>query len=102
MGFGKFHALVVVMALCGLVGAEDAPKTRKDPQSAYEPRSGPGIGQKFLEKMVGDWEVVKTFHPRAGDPVRMNGECHQSMIHQGRFLQSEFSFDLNGTRTTGL
>src|SRR5262245_49152706 len=74
---------------------------KKDPQSAFEPRSNPGDGQKFLTKFVGDWDVVKTFHPRSGAPVRMKGECRQTMIHGGRFLQSEFVFYRDGEKTTG-
>jgi hypothetical protein len=78
------------------------PATPKDPQSAYEPRSGPGAGQKFLERFVGDWQVEKTFHPRAGEPARATGGCRQTMIHGGRFLQSEFTFTQGGATTTGL
>jgi hypothetical protein len=74
---------------------------KKDPQSAYEPRSKPGVGQKFLEKFVGDWSVVKTFHPRSGDPVQLKGECKQTMEHGGRFLRSEFVFHQGEARTTG-
>ncbi len=75
---------------------------RKDPQSTYEPRSGPGAGQRFLEKFAGDWDVVKTFHPRTGNAVRVEGECRQTMIHDGRFLRSEFVFRQGGMETTGL
>ena len=73
----------------------------KDPQSSFEPRSNPGPGQKFLEKFVGNWEVIKIFHPRAGDPVRTTGECRQTMIHGGRFLQSEFVFSKGESKSTG-
>jgi hypothetical protein len=77
-------------------------KDDKDPQSTYEPRSKPGEGQKFLQKFVGDWDVVKTFYPRAGGtPFRQTGECKQTMIHDGRFLQSDFIFLRGKTRTTG-
>lgn len=77
-------------------------KDRQDPQSTYEPRSQPGIGQKFLEKLVGDWDVEKVFYPRSGEPIRAPGQCRQTMINDGRFLQSNFTFhDANGT-TTGL
>src|SRR5262249_39997173 len=38
----------------------------------------------------------------AGDPLRIKGECRQTMIHDGRFLQSEFVFGRDGTKTTGL
>jgi hypothetical protein len=94
-----FFILVASAFLCGLSAkAQD----KKDPQSAYEPRSAPGIGQKFLEKFVGEWNVVKTFHPRSGDPVKMTGQCRQTMMHEGRFLRSEFVFGAGERKTTGL
>ena len=87
----------------GLAGSSQPPKgdDKKDPQAKFEPRSKPGEGQKFLEKFVGDWDVVKTFHPRTGDPVRGTGTCRQTMIHVGRFLQSEFAFGTGAEKTTG-
>ena len=83
-----FAAFVVSAA-----GAQppDKPGDKKDPQAKFEPRSKPGEGQKFLEQFVGDWDVVKTFHPRAGEPAKSKGECTQKMTHDGRFLQSEFT-----------
>ena len=82
----------------------DDPKAqKKDAQSTYEPRSGPGEGQKFLQKFVGDWTVQKVFYPRGGgEPSRATGECEQTMIHDGRFLQSNFVFGTGPTRTTGM
>jgi hypothetical protein len=77
------------------------PREKKDPQSAIEPRSAPGAGQKFLEKFVGNWDVVKTFHPRSGDPAVQKGECKQTMMHDGRFLKSEFVFQGDKAKTTG-
>ena len=75
----------------------------KDAQSAYEPRSEPGAGQKFLERFVGDWNVEKTFYPRGqGEPSRTAGTCRQALIHDGRFLQSEFVFTTGTTKSTGL
>src|SRR6185295_3426726 len=38
---------------------------------------------------------------RAGDPVKIAGECMQTMIHGGRFLKSEFVFGNGETKTTG-
>jgi hypothetical protein len=78
-----------------------APARQKDPQSEYEPRSKPGEGQKILQAFVGDWDVTKTFHPRSGEPVRQKGECRQTMIHGGRFLQSDFTFRRGEEETTG-
>jgi hypothetical protein len=102
--------LVVLSTVCFLVGAgepsqkdQDPKKQDKDPQSTVEPRSNPGAGQKFLEKFVGDWEVAKTFYSRSGDPSRSKGECRQTMIHEGRFLQSDFVFQqVDGKKTTGM
>jgi hypothetical protein len=79
----------------------EPPPEKKDPQSALEPRTGPGAGQKFLEKFVGDWDVVKTFHPRTGEPTVVKGVCTQTMVHGGRFLKSEFVFGEGDARTTG-
>jgi hypothetical protein len=75
---------------------------RGDPQSAYEPRSAAGAGQAFLAKFVGEWSVTKRFFPRSGSPVVTAGECRQTMIHGGRFLQSDFVFGQGQARTTGL
>jgi len=74
--------------------AQDPPKKdrQRDPQNAIEPRSGPGVGQKFLEKFVGDWAVEKSFFRASGEAVKSTGTCKQTMIHGGRFLQSEFTF----------
>ncbi len=75
---------------------------RKDAQASFEPRSGPGAGQKYLESFVGEWDVIKVFHPRSGEPARATGTCRQTMIHDGRFLQSEFVFEQGGRKSTGL
>jgi hypothetical protein len=84
------------------VGSEQASQKPQDPQSKFEPRSNPGMGQEFLQKFVGDWDVVKLLHPRSGGSVRMTGECRQTMVHEGRFLKSEFVFEQNDSKTTGL
>src|SRR5947209_1526774 len=95
----RFSLTCVVLTSVLLFGAgqppqdrQDPPPDKKDPQSAFEPRSGPGAGQKFLAQLVGTWDVTKTFFPRMGDPVRVPGECVQTMVHEGRFLKSEFVF----------
>src|SRR5262245_33688542 len=93
-----FALLSVTLAFAAAVAQQPE---KKDPQSAVEPRSGPGAGQKFLEKFVGAWDVAKTFNPRSGDPVRIKGECVQTMIHGGRFLKSEFTFGEGASKTTG-
>ena len=100
-------ALALAVAVCAgllawLAPAQDKKDDKKDPLQSFEPRSKPGAGQKFLEKFVGEWDVVKTFHPRKGEPVKVTGECRQSMIHDGRFLQSEFTFKADTGKTTGL
>ncbi len=94
--------LVIGCAIALSTPAGQPPDKRKDAQSAYEPRSQPGAGHKYLETFVGDWEVEKIFHPRTGDPAKTKGVCRQTMIHDGRFLQSEFVFEQDGNKTTGL
>src|SRR4051812_41853876 len=95
------YPAVVTLASTFLI-ALAAGQSKSDPQSAVEPRSGPGAGQKFLEQFVGEWDVVKTFYSRSGTPSRTTGVCRQTMIHDGRFLQSEFTFQQGDTKTTGL
>ena len=104
------YVLRTAVALAALALASSAARAQKPPetpkapdaQSAYEPRSGPGVGQKFLEKMAGDWDVLKTFYPKAGDPVKSSGRAHQAMVNEGRFLQSDFAFEGPSGKTTGL
>src|SRR6476646_3716123 len=95
--------LASLAAATCLLMAADPPEQKKDPQAAVEPRSGPGSGQKLLERFAGDWDVAKAFYPRGGgEPSRATGRCRQTMIHDGRFLQSEFVFEQAGRKTTGL
>jgi hypothetical protein len=101
-------ALVAILTGAGAGG--QAPKDKADrlpvagdPQAAIEPRSGPGAGQKFLRQFVGEWVVAKAFYPRdGGEPARSLGVCSQKLIHDGRFLQSEFVFGAGAGETTGL
>jgi len=87
---------LLAVAACALMIAADEPAQKK-----FEPRSEPGAGQAYLARFAGDWKVVKTFHPRTGGaPVVAGGTCHQEMVRGGRFLQSDFTFDAPGGKTT--
>ncbi len=94
-------AAAIVTAMCMLITASMA-NGQRDSQPPFEPRSSPGEGQKFLNRFVGEWSVTKTFYPRASPPNRTEGRCRQDMIHEGRFLQSEFVFQQGEKKTTGL
>lgn len=75
----------------------------KDAQSTFEPKTGPGAGQKLMEQYVGEWDVIKTISPPGRDPVRTEGTCRQTMMHGGKFLRSEFVFkEKDGSETNGL
>lgn len=99
------RTIVFALLVLATVAFSQEPKEKKrgvgDPQNSFEPRSGPGAGQKFLEKFVGDWDVEKRLYLRGGEPVRMKGTCRQDLIHEGRFLRSEFSFERDGRKSTG-
>jgi Protein of unknown function (DUF1579) len=75
---------------------------KKDERSKFEPRSEPGAGQELLKRFEGEWDVTKTIYRQTGGPSQAIGRCRQTMIHDGRFLQSEFTFDQGGRKTTGL
>ncbi|QEH37258.1 hypothetical protein OJF2_58450 [Aquisphaera giovannonii] len=85
-------ACLLLSAMAGLAGAQE-PKP-------FEPRSAPGVGQKFLETMAGRWTVTKVIH-RGDNPIKTPGECRQYMIQGGRFLQSDFAFGDGEKRETG-
>lgn len=84
---------------------QDAAKQKPpaDAQAAYEPRGTPGAGQALLAQFVGDWDLVKTFYPaKGGDPVQTRGECHQKMVQEGHFLESDFTFfERDGGKSSG-
>src|SRR5581483_6050896 len=71
-------------------------------QKQYEPPNAPGAGQRLLSQFTGDWDVVKTFFPRNGQPIVTKGTCKQYMVQDGKFLQSDFTFfNADGTKSTG-
>lgn len=93
---------LLALAPAGGYAAAQPPDEKKDPQAKFEPKSRPGEGQTFLARMAGDWDVVKTFHLRAGEPTKTLGTCKQAMTQDGRFLQSDFVFDGPAGKTTGV
>ncbi len=78
-------------------------QNKSDAQKAFEPGSGPGTGQKFLARMEGEWTVEKTIFPRTpgAKASKIPGTCNQKMIMDGRFLQSDFTFQSGEKTTTG-
>ncbi len=80
-----FAAAVLTIAIAASAAAQQT-------QAAYEPHAKPGAGQALLAQFAGNWDVVKTFFPREGAPVKSRGKCKQKMIHEGHFLQSDFTW----------
>lgn len=79
-----------------------APLLAQQTQNTYEPKATTGAGQVLLAQFAGDWDVVKTFFPAKGDPVKTLGTCRQYMIQNGHFLQSDFTFfEKDGKNSTG-
>jgi hypothetical protein len=97
-------SLLVVAGSIGLLSQETPkPKSAGNPQNAYEPATKTGAGQVLLAQFAGDWDVTKTFFPASGaPPVKTLGECRQTMIQGGHFLQSDFTFsERDGGKSTG-
>jgi hypothetical protein len=94
------HRSALLLSAClaaALAVAQD--KKTGDPADV---KSAPGEGQKFLQKFVGDWDVTKSLYLKEGEePKRSKGEARQKMLHGGRFLFSEFTFDTGETKATG-
>lgn len=112
MSFASTKVIAILSSsaiLIGSVVAQEPPKgekkrdgqSKRDPQNAIEPRSGPGVGQEFLKKFAGEWTVEKSFFRANGEVVKSAGTCLQTMIHGGRFLQSDFKFGTGDNITTG-
>lgn len=105
--FERSRTLVILcaaaLATSTLVLAQQAmPPAQKDVQAKFEPPSGPGAGQEFLKKFEGEWTVERIFYPPAGGPPRRaSGECTQKMVQDGRFLESDFTFQQDGKTSTG-
>jgi len=100
---GALVAGIILMASVSLFSQEaQNPRPAGDAQGTYEPRAAPGAGQALLAQFVGDWDVVKTFYPANGSPVQTKGECQQKMVHEGHFLESDFTFfESDGKSSTG-
>jgi hypothetical protein len=103
-------ATAFVVAAAGFAFARQAtpaapttpPAPKRDTQAAYEPPSGPGVGQAFLRSFEGDWDVERIFYPPSGgSPSRTPGDCTQTMVQDGRFLESRFTFRQAGRTSTG-
>jgi hypothetical protein len=110
----KLKVLSSLLVVAGVAGAlslrsqetkkQETPKPRPaETQNQYEPTRKTGPGQVLLAQFAGDWDVVKTFFPSSGAaPIKTTGTCKQWMIHDGHFLQSDFTFnDRDGGKTTG-
>lgn len=102
----RVSALIMIVAAAVLMARQSQepvrPSPKAEPQAAYEPRGKPGAGQALLSQFAGDWDVVKTFYPAKGDPVQTKGECHQRMVQDGRFLETNFTFfERDGGKSTG-
>jgi Protein of unknown function (DUF1579) len=93
---------VLLIAIASAIVVSALGQEKKSDRSKFEPRSEPGAGQALLKRFEGDWDVTKTIHRQTGDPSRTIGRCRQTMIHDGRFLQSDFTFDQGGRKTSGL
>jgi Protein of unknown function (DUF1579) len=92
-----------ILTISFLTGGQEPSKgQKKDPQERFEPRGAPGTGQKYLLKYVGDFDVAKTLSFREDQPVKSTGTCKQTMVQEGRFLQSDFVFEGAGGKTTGM
>jgi hypothetical protein len=96
----RFAVSLIVIAFVAVISASG--QEQKKEQTKFEPRSEPGGGQAFLKRFEGDWDVTKTIYRQTGDPSRVAGRCRQTMIHDGRFLQSDFTFEQRGRKTTGM
>jgi hypothetical protein len=69
----------------------------------YAKLATPGEPHKGLATLVGSWETkTKAWMKPDQAPMESKGSCEQKMILGGRFLQSECTGDMMGSKYTGI
>ncbi len=99
---GRGLVPLLVIAACSAPPPPPGKVPARDAQASHEPTSAPSEGQRLLGRMAGTFTVTKTFHPRdGGAPTVTHGTCEQRLVHGGRFLRSDFTFDSDAGPVTG-
>jgi hypothetical protein len=94
--------LATALLLASVAVAQQTVAVGQQTHNQYESPNAPGAGQKLLAQFAGDWDVVQTFFPKDGKPLVTKGTCTQSMVQDGKFLVSNFTFfAANGAKSTG-
>ena len=69
----------------------------------YQELANPGAPHKLLAEMAGSWSVKSKWWMDPSElPMESTGTSEQRMILEGRFLQQEFSGDMQGNPFAGI
>ena len=84
---------------CGCTADQTKPGCAVQLRATFRSRGGPEIPRGVRRGLGRRQDVLSAGWRR---PSRSPGTCRQTMIHDGRFLQSEFVFEQAGRKSTGL
>ena len=93
--------LILLLATILPCQALNLPRNRATPRGPTSPAPlrVPARSSSKSSSATGTWRSAS--FPGFGDPVSLKGACRQTMVHEGRFLQSEFTFQLGSSSSTG-
>jgi hypothetical protein len=101
----KAHIALALLALfaAGTICLAEEEQKMGEAEAAYMAAGMPGEAHKFLEQMLGSWEVKITYWPAPGaEPVVNKGEAKREMVFDGRFLHTAYKGEFMGEEFIGL
>jgi hypothetical protein len=105
---GLVVAVVAMLAVAGLAGAQEGEKPKLTPEQQAEMEAWmkvgtPGAMHKALEPTIGSWTVKATsWQTPGGPPQTGTGTAVDSWVLGGRFVKEDFDGEFGGMKFQGL
>ena len=105
---GMVVAVVAMLAVAGLAGAQEGEKPKLTPEQqaemeAWMKAATPGAMHKALEPMIGSWNVKATsWETPGGPPQTGSGSAEDGWVLGGRYVKEDFDGDFAGMKFQGL
>lgn len=100
-----FLSFVLVLSLACLVPAspQEESKTDQKMMETWMKYATPGEGHQFLQKMVGEWDIISKMWQQPGqEPTITKGPGKGKMIMGGRYLEMSYQGTMMGMPFEGL
>jgi hypothetical protein len=105
---GMVVAVVAMLAVAGLAGAQEGEKPKLTPEQqaemdAWMKAGTPGAMHKALDPTIGSWTVKATsWQTPGGPPQTGSGTAEDSWVLGGRFVREDFDGEFGGMKFQGL